>query len=81
MWQHRVDGVRGTPTLWRPGEVKRADVTTSVLATTADSQTLAFTIDFSMRGKRRAALGERELVTQGYQGQLVGQLTIDLKTK
>ena len=78
---HLVDGVRGTPTLWSPREVQRADATTTVMSRTAEAKTLAFTIDFAMHGKRVAALGEHAVVGQGYRGRLEGQLTIDLATK
>jgi hypothetical protein len=78
---HLVDGVRGTPTLWRPREVRRADATTVVTSRTPGAKTLAFTIEFSMSGKRQAALGDHEVVTQGYRGRLEGEVTIDLQTR
>jgi len=78
---HLVDGVRGTPTLWRPREVRRADATTVVTSRTPGAKTLAFTIEFSMSGKRQAALGDHEVVTQGYRGRLDGEITIDLQAR
>lgn len=80
---HLVDGVRGTPDLWAPYEVKRAAFTGKTLRQTGTVRTLSFVGDFSMRGGRNSAAPETagQRVEQGHVGRIEGEVDIDLKTQ
>lgn len=73
---HLVDDVRGTPDRWTPREVHRADFRAEVVRQVGEVRTLLVRGDFSMLGKRRAALGERDRVPQGYRGTFEGELDL-----
>jgi hypothetical protein len=77
---HLVDSVRGTPTLWSKNEVQAVRSEAHLLKQEGNVRSMAFSIDFTMVGRRQSALGDRERVQQGYAGRLDGELDLDVKT-
>lgn len=68
---HLLDNVRGTPDMWRAGDVKDARFTGRVVREVNGVRTLAFDGTFALR----TASGGR-----GYEGRIEGQCEVDART-
>lgn len=69
---HLVDGVRGTPDMWGPRAVRRAEAHARLISVEGNIARIAFNLVFAMRAPGRHA--------RGYQGRLDGELAIDRTT-